>query len=74
MADHEYRVLRHMQGDKDYAPGDTRVASSADVQHLVPHALEDLGPVKVAPAPRTKKDRKVTTKIAPALSNKGEGQ
>lgn len=44
MANHRYRVLRPLVGDKPYGPGDERIAAPAEVAHLVPHALEDLGP------------------------------
>lgn len=65
MADHRYRVLRHMQGDKDYVPGDERIAAPADVSHLVPQALKDLGPARKAA-------RALPNKAAPTVDNKAE--
>ena len=35
MADKEYTVSRHHIGDKDYVPGDTRIADGHEVAHLV---------------------------------------
>lgn len=53
MADHRYKVLRRLIGDRPYEPGEERIAAPGDVAHLVPHALEDLGPVKSAKAEQT---------------------
>jgi len=55
-----YRVLRHHDGDRAYAPGDTREAAPADVAHLV--ALGVLAPLaaagaKAEPPLRDKADR-----------------
>jgi transketolase C-terminal domain/subunit len=52
----KYEVLREMQGDKDYKPGDTRELSEGDAKHLV-----DCGVL-----------RKVSTKAAPRLKNKAD--
>jgi hypothetical protein len=58
MADHRYKVLRHMVGDQAYEPGDERVLNPADAAHLVASgAVKDLGPVKEkaeADAPKNK--------------------
>ncbi|MCJ8139509.1 hypothetical protein [Falsirhodobacter halotolerans] len=35
----EYKVLRHHDGDRAYAPGDTRTAVPGDVAHLVGKVL-----------------------------------
>lgn len=44
---HSYRVLRAMQGDRNYAEGDTRELTPAEAKHLVDlGVLKDLGPVK----------------------------
>lgn len=40
----KYRVVREHQGDKDYAEGDERIAAAADVKHLIPNCLEEIGP------------------------------
>jgi hypothetical protein len=52
----KYEVLREMQGDKDYKPGDIRDLSEADAKHLV-----GLGVL-----------RKIATKAAPPLKNKAD--
>lgn len=57
-----YRVLRGHDGDRWYGEGETRVARSDDVQHLVGKVLEPLGPAvqgegaKSDPAPNNKAD------------------
>lgn len=75
MADHRYKVLRHLVGDKAYAPGDVRIANPGDVAHLVPRALEDLGPVKAAKAetaPANKAERAApSNKATKPADNKG---
>ncbi|HTV69321.1 MAG TPA: hypothetical protein VMF90_12360 [Rhizobiaceae bacterium] len=57
MANHRYKVLRHLIGDKTYEPGDERIAEPGSVAHLVPRALEDLGPVKEAKAEDAPKNK-----------------
>lgn len=51
MAQHNYRVERHMQGDKAYVPGDVRTLLVAEAAQMVRvGALTDLGPVEPAKA------------------------
>lgn len=47
-----FRVLRHMEGDKSFAPGDTRELSEADAARLV--ASGALEAVKATTAPANK--------------------
>lgn len=39
-----YRVLRPHDGDRFYNEGETRTAKDADVKHLIPNVLEEIGP------------------------------
>lgn len=59
-----YTVLRHHDGDKPYCPGDTRVARSEDVGHLVPTVLIESGAAtdKAEAAPRNKAEAAARTK------------
>jgi hypothetical protein len=50
-----FKVLRHHVGDRDYAPGDTRVADPAVVAHLVGLVLEEIDAAPSEPKPRAKK-------------------
>lgn len=54
-----YRVLREMQGDRIYAPGETRELRASDAAHLVV-----LGVLEKIPAR--------SAKVAAPLKNKGE--
>lgn len=58
----KYEVLREMQGDKNYKPGDHRDLSDADAKHLV-----DLGVLRKVGGKAT---RPAKNKSAPALENK----
>lgn len=51
-----YLVKRAHEGDRLYAEGETRQASEADVRHLVPHVLEEIGTLdaKAEKRPRNK--------------------
>lgn len=65
----KYRVVREHVGDKPYAEGDERIADSGTVSHLVPHVLEEIGPVRKKAqkaAPNNKAE-------GPSPANKGEG-
>lgn len=52
----EWKVLRRHQGDRFYEVGDKRVATRAEVGHLVGTVLEEIGPVaeKAEEAPQNK--------------------
>lgn len=39
----KYRVVREHFGDKPYAEGDERIGAAADLDHLVPRLLEEIG-------------------------------
>lgn len=68
MAQHRYRVLRRLIGDRTYEAGDERIAAPGDVAHLVPHALQDLGPVgseKAEPELQNKAEPAPTNKATP---------
>lgn len=58
----DYRVMREHEGDKFYAPGDTRAAHASDVKHLVPHVLEEIIAEKA--------DRESDNKMEQAPANK----
>lgn len=56
----QYEVLRAHEGDKSYAPGDTREAKASDVAHLIGTTLAKKNTAAVP-----------QNKAAPAPSNKG---
>lgn len=63
---HSYEVLRRLDGDKVYEPGDTREMTEADAKHLV-----DLGCLRKAPADMAAKSAPPPEdKAEPALHNK----
>lgn len=75
----KYLVVRQHEGDRLYAEGDTRVAMSDDVKHLVPHVLERVGDAddepaaKAEPAPLNKAEVVVSaTKAASQRASKGK--
>ena len=61
MAQKEYTVARHHIGDKDYAPGDVRVADEHDVAHLVARGI--LTEKKVEPTVENKADSAKRVKV-----------
>lgn len=60
----EYEVLRHHEGDRAYAPGETRVASPAEVSHLVGTTLREKKGVKA--------EQPALNKAEPSADNKAE--
>jgi len=78
----KYDVLRQHEGDKFYKPGDTRVAASADVFHLVRSGVlalasgEKADPAhenKSEPKPDNKADQDSANKLDP-LDHDGDGK
>jgi hypothetical protein len=50
-----FRVLRNHEGDRTYREGETREGTIAELGHLVPRVLEEIGPaVKAEAAPLNK--------------------
>lgn len=60
----EYEVLRHHEGDRTYAPGETRVASPAEVSHLVGTTLRE--------KKGSKAEQPALNKAEPPADNKAE--
>jgi hypothetical protein len=50
-----FLVLRNHEGDRTYREGETREGSLAELGHLVPRVLQEIGPAaKAEPAPLNK--------------------
>lgn len=60
-----YRVLRAHEGDRMYREGEIREGEKADLKHLVPKVLEEIGP---ATSEKMASDH--TNKAAPEPLNK----
>lgn len=77
MADlYNYRVLRQMDGDKQYYQGDEREMAESDAKHLVDlGVLEKLGKVekKAEPTPKNKAEPAPENKQDP-LDHDGDGR
>jgi len=72
MSKKTYRVLRQLDGDKQYLPGDTRELSPADAKHLV-----DLGALveidgAAADYDEGQEDEGAGEKAQPPVENKAE--
>jgi hypothetical protein len=58
----KFKVIRAHTGDRDYSIGETREATLADVQHLIPKTL--------APVEEKKSEAPPSNKMEAAPSNK----
>lgn len=66
-----YKVLRQMDGDKQYFAGDTRELTETEAKRLVQlGALEKVGAAKSEPEPENKAEPAPANKAEPAPAKK----
>jgi len=66
-----FKVLRQMDGDKQYFEGDTREMTEAEAKHLVSlGVLEKVGEAKSEPAPQNKAEEARANKAEAAPAKK----
>lgn len=66
----KFRVIREHEGDRFYAVGDTRTAVAAEVKHLVPNVLEEVGPAETEAETETDEGESPSPKPVTTLKGK----